>query len=326
MKGFAIILWSVVFTCGLRAQVYPPAAGHPGSTAMYKDSSVFVNWASACSVQRGYQDISNPTLGFASAGDSSMALGKALSNGVLSLGDGGSALLRFPFLISNGPGFDLAVFENGFDDFFLELAFVEVSSDGIHFFRFPSHSLSDTLQQKSAFDSTNASDLNNLAGKYRAGYGTPFDLQELSGIPELDINAISYVKIVDVVGSLLPQYARRDFYQNKINDPWPTPFASSGFDLDAVGVIHENRFLSLKQESYPEERVIVIPNPVSARDKFRIQASLELISISCYNAEGLLLWYREVPEMELPALEQSGVYFLKIRSAESVFWKKILVD
>ena len=29
-----------------------------------------------------------------------------------------------------------------------------------------------------------------------------------------------------------------DFSGHQINDPWPTPFYSSGFDLDAVGVIN----------------------------------------------------------------------------------------
>jgi hypothetical protein len=33
-------------------------------------------------------------------------------------------------------------------------------------------------------------------------------------------------------------FATKDVNGHKINDPWPTPFPSSGFDLDAVGVIH----------------------------------------------------------------------------------------
>jgi hypothetical protein len=39
------------------------------------------------------------------------------------------------------------------------------------------------------------------------------------------------------VGTLLPSHARRDSLGNVINDPWPTPFESSGFDLDAVAVL-----------------------------------------------------------------------------------------
>ena len=36
------------------------------------------------------------------------------------VGDGGSAILTFDTPIANGPGFDFAVFENGFSDTFLE--------------------------------------------------------------------------------------------------------------------------------------------------------------------------------------------------------------
>ena len=222
------------------AQSYPPAAGQPGSTAMFKDSSAFISWANTCRITRGYQDISNPTLGWASVGDSTMALGKAQVNGVVSLGDGGWAICGFQYPIQNGPGADFAVFENGFGDYFLELATVEVSSDGINFFPFPSHSLTDTLVQKGSFDSLKPIHLNNLAGKYRSGFGTPFDLAELQGISGLDLNAIGFVKIRDVVGCIQNTYASRDTQGNKINDPWPTPFASGGFDLDAVGVIHQN--------------------------------------------------------------------------------------
>ena len=34
---------------------YAPAAGISGTTAMHKDSSVFVAWADHCSINRGYQ-------------------------------------------------------------------------------------------------------------------------------------------------------------------------------------------------------------------------------------------------------------------------------
>ena len=57
------------------------------------------------------------------------------------------ATVTFASPIYNGEGPDFAVFENGFDIddeydptgvlHFLELAFVEVSSDGENFFRFP---------------------------------------------------------------------------------------------------------------------------------------------------------------------------------------------
>jgi hypothetical protein len=46
------------------------------------------------------------------------------------------------------------------------------------------------------------------------------------------------VRIIDVVGSIDPAFGTRDSLGNLINEPFPTPFSSSGFDLDAVGVIH----------------------------------------------------------------------------------------
>ena len=185
------------------------------------------------------QDISAPAAGFATVGDSTNACGMAGNNGVVSLGDGGSAILQFPFPVSNGQGYDFAVFENSFSDDYLELAFVEVSSDGINYYRFASITTTQDTMQVGTFGLLNASHINNLAGKYRINYGTPFDLQELSGINGLDINHITHIKIIDVVGSLVDSLASFDSQGRKINDPWPTPFTSSGFDLDAVGVFHQ---------------------------------------------------------------------------------------
>ncbi|MGL5888754.1 MAG: T9SS type A sorting domain-containing protein, partial [Bacteroidia bacterium] len=235
--------WFVLLICllnifGLNAQFAPPA-GVPGTTAIYKDSSVFTSWATGCTVVRGYQDVSNTSLGFAAAGDSSMALGIAGSNGIVSLGDGGVATLTFAQPITNGPGWDFAVFENSFDGLFLELAFVEVSSDGINFFRFPAVSNTQDTAQLGSFGLLDATKLNNLAGKYQALFGTPFDLDELENTPGLDVNAVTHVRVIDAVGSILPQYATYDNNGNAINDPWTTPFIGSGFDLDAVGVIHQ---------------------------------------------------------------------------------------
>lgn len=200
---------------------------------MYKDSSAFVAWANKCNVVRGFQDISNQSLGYTNVGDSSLAIGPAGTNGVVSLGDGGVAILEFSSPIMDGNGPDFAVFRNGFDNLFLELAFVEVSSDGIHFFRFPAISNTDTTIQTDGFGLTDASKLHNLAGKYRAEYGTPFDLSDLTNDALLNKEAITHVKVIDVVGSIQNQYCSRDANNHKINDPWPTGWGNGGFDLDA---------------------------------------------------------------------------------------------
>lgn len=216
----------------------------PGSTAISATDARFAEWGKQCVVQRGFMDIANPSLGYASAGADSLAAG-APDGYIVSLGDSGVADVTFAHPIIDGPGADFAVFENGFRDAsdsslaFLELAFVEVSSDGINYFRFPSSSLTQTNTQIGNGDYISASQLNNLAGKYIATYGTPFDLGELAGTAGLDLNNVTHVRIIDVVGSI-GAHAQQDGGGRVVNDPYPTPFPSCGFDLDAVGVIHES--------------------------------------------------------------------------------------
>lgn len=264
-------LFTILFawmTLGSFAQgPYAPAAGISGTSAMHKDSSAFVAWADQCSIDRGYQNIANPSLGLATVGDSTSAIGQPNANGVVSLGDGGTATLSFTGVMFDGPGNDFAIFENGFSNInggdFLELAFVEVSSDGLNFFRFPAHSLTDTSQAVGSFGSVDPTLINNLAGKYLLNYGTPFDLAELDGINGLDVQHISHIRIIDVVGSLNNAHATRDTAGRKINDPYPTAFPQSGFDLDAVGVVH------LKSVGLAEKRrhkkLTIYPNPVKDR-------------------------------------------------------------
>ena len=239
-----------------QAQFAPPV-GQPGTTAMYKDSSAFINWATFCDVTRGLQDISNTSGPYATVGDSSKAIGVA-DNSVVSLGDAGVAVCTFQNPLTDGPGPDFAVFENSFSDDYLEFAFVEVSSDGINFYRFPATSNIQDTAQTGSFGLSDATKVNNLAGKYLALYGTPFDLAEMQGIGALDLNNITHVKIVDVVGSISPIYATYDQNGRKVNDPWPTAFASSGFDLDGVGVIHDITN-SIKENMKAD--FMVYPNP-----------------------------------------------------------------
>lgn len=304
---------------------YSPGVGLPGCTAMYKDSSAFVNWANACKIKRGLQDISNTSLGYASTGDSTLALGKAESNGVVSLGDGGYAICTFPFPIKNGSGPDFAVFENGFDNDFLELALVEVSSDGQNYFRFKAHSLSDTLVQTTTFGYTNAVKLNNLAGKFKSGYGTPFDLQELSGIAGLNINAITHIKIIDVVGSLNKMYATYDGYGNKINDPWPTPFPSGGFDLDAIGVINQEVVVGLVVNNF-SHLIDVYPNPASNGQIITIKGLQTVAGVELINYAGQVLLSCNCDSITVNNLPL-GIYFLKIHSGtQGTFLKKVILQ
>jgi hypothetical protein len=229
---------------GLLAAAVPAFAGPYDEPGIPATDPAFVAWASGVELVRGPIDIAAPEGPVASFGTPAAALGVA-NNGPVSLGDGGSATLTFDLPIRNGDGPDFAVFENGFGaggGLFAELAFVEVSSNGVDFVRFPPVSLTPTDAQVGGFGVLNPSDLRNLAGKHPARQGTPFDLAELVAIaPDLDVNAISAVRIVDVVGriSAVGDYVPvTDSLGNPVNDPYPTPFSSSGFDLDAVGAIH----------------------------------------------------------------------------------------
>lgn len=300
---------------------YAPKVGEIGSTAISKDSSIFVNWAKQCKVVRGWQDISNKSLGYTSVGDTLSPTGKAGENGVVSLGDGGYAICTFSSVIKNGAGFDFAVFENAFNDEFLELAFVEVSSDGENFFRFPAHSLTDTIVQTGTFGYTDATKINNLAGKYRGGYGTPFDLEELAGIAGLDINNVTHIKVIDVVGSINDEYATRDSAGNKINDPFPTPFPSGGFDLDAIGVIHQQP-LSVDQDL--GFQIELFPNPILRGETLQIQPK-DFFTFEMFDVAGKKIMQGASNIVEIPASIEEGSYVLKFINGNQYKTKQIVI-
>jgi hypothetical protein len=260
----------VLLSCKLFAQ-FEPAVGYPGSSAIHKDSSDIVNWASAVvSFNRGLEDITEPLGLYASFGEPENALFKAEGNStdIVSLGDSGTITLAFPFPIMNGAGNDFAVFENSFSDTYLEFAHVEVSTDGERFVRIPSTSLLSTTVQIGTYETCLTEKVHNLAGKYRQGYGTPFDLEDVRDSLGINVDSIQYVRIVDVVGSINPAYGTFDHTGNIINDPFKTDFESGGFDLDAVAVMNENNiFASLSERK--EDVLTVYPNPTTSQ--FRIQ-------------------------------------------------------
>jgi hypothetical protein len=306
-SAFCIGALFLCFSISCKAQ-FPPPAGQPGSTAIFKDSSVFVGWATGCKVQRGYINISDTSITYlgdnkANYGAEGSALGKA-DDAPVSLGDGGYAIVTFDKPVTNGLGYDFAVFENGLSDSFLELAFVEVSSDGVNFFRFPSVSNTQTTKQVPPFGFLDATKIDNLAGKYRVLYGTPFDLEALAGTPGLDINRVTHIKIIDVVGCIQPAFARYDSKGNIINDPWPTPFNTCGFDLDAVGVIHFTY-------STEDQSVFLYPNPVTDYITINILSG-SVFDMVIHDVSGKLVWDKEKVKnnstIDLGFLN-TGIYF-----------------
>lgn len=208
---------------------YPPAAGQPGSTAIHMDQAALLGWATGW---QNYRVGSDCDLTWQTP---EKALGKAAGTAteIVSLGRGGEITLTFVPPITNGPDWDFAVFENGISDTYLELGYVEVSSNGLDFFRLSNRSL--TASPVGGFGAVDPTDIDSLAGKYRQGYGTPFDLGQLEGVdPLLDVDNVGYVKIVDIIGD----GTYRDTSGEVIYDPYPTT-GSAGFDLDAIGVIHQ---------------------------------------------------------------------------------------
>lgn len=301
------------------------ASNHQNTTAIHKDSTVIIDWAKTCIVNRGPMDISNPELGIASTGEPENAIGKATGSSVVSLGDGGFAILTFNPPIANGDGFDFAIFENGFSDTFLELAFVEVSSDGDNFFRFPSTSNTQTQVQIDGFGSLQTNLVNNLAGKYRALYGTPFDLEELKNENNLDILNISHVKIIDVIGSINDNYKNEDSFGNIINDPWPTPFPNSGFDLDAVGVINNTN--TINTNTITVNDIKIYPNPTI--DKIYIESILPIENFKVINTLGEIVINQNLLNYSPVIIDFSqikkGIYFVNYQIKNQVYTSKIII-
>lgn len=324
IKWIAVFLLAF-YSLTIQAQFAPPA-GQIGSTAIHKDSSIIVAWAKNCVAQRGLMDISQPSLGYVSSGLESHATGVAGEGMALSLGDSGVATLTFDYPIYNGSGADFVIFENAFSNTFLELAFVEVSSDGVNFVRFPAISNTDTSVQVNSFGAVDATKIHNLAGKYRANYGTPFDLEDLvADSMVLDIQRVTHVRVVDAIGCMQDAFASRDSRGVKVNDPWSTPFPSSGFDLDAVGVIHSNTNIAVHY--LQEQTVSIFPNPISKGTTVFIKSIEDLNDFTCsiYSITGqLLLQSKNTKEVPTNSL-QGGVYVLVLEgeNVKKVFNLKI---
>ena len=207
---------------------FEPAVGHPDSTAIHMDDPNFLSWSNGW---ENYIVGSNCLLEWQTP---EKGLGKAqgTSYEIVSLGRGGQITMTFGSGIGDREGYDFAVFENGIDNTFLELAYVEVSSDGDNFFRFDCNSL--TENPVGGFGAVDPTDIDGFAGKYKQGYGTGFDLAEFKGVSQLlDTNNVGWVRIIDIVGD----GSFFDTWGKVVYDPYPT-VGSAGFDLDAIGVIN----------------------------------------------------------------------------------------
>ncbi len=249
-------------------------AGRVIPASIVRWAETVIDYSPSATVVNGFGD---PTAALGPAGGSVVSLGD-LDAMQIAAGDApGSITLQLQGSAFDGPGADLAVFENASTFFtdpfvFAELAYVEVSSDGLTFARFPSISLNTgpvsnpnfdanqpenfstnprflgvpQLPETTAIDAgfgrnfaaVNSTNIHNLAGYHPTGFGTPFDFADLANDPrviagDVDLNAIRFVRIVDIPGD----GTFRDALGNPIFDTWPTT-GTGGFDLDAVGAIN----------------------------------------------------------------------------------------
>jgi hypothetical protein len=212
---------------------YGPPADADGSDAIgLSDESIdswaveFVEFEQGDGVETQYQSPPN-----------ALGLPGRTTSDVTVFGAGGSGVLRFCPVVSNREGADFAVFENGVNDSFLELAFVEVSSDGVHFIRFPNAYLG--LEPVGPYEGHDAELISGLAGRFKFGFGTQFDLGVLDGHSNVakglvDLESIEFIRLVDIIGD----GSTRDSFLNPIFDPFPTR-GTAGFDLIGVGVLNE---------------------------------------------------------------------------------------
>lgn len=290
------------------------AVGTEGCTAVKFDDARIKGWATSCTVVRGSSNLLDPEAAAVTYGTEEDAVGPATAStmDVVSLGDGGSATLTFERPIKNGDGYDFAVYENPFNDRFLELGVVEVSTDGEHFVRFPATSLTQTDYQITDQMGVDPTFINNLAGKYRVGYGTPFDLEELRDSANIDINNINYVRVIDVVGSIDPQYGTYDAFGHLINDPFPTITYSAGFDLDGVAVLNDGTSGIAPVTAHAMR---LYPNPANHSTQVTFEAQAQRTTAVLYDMTGrtVATWTVEAGTTTLninTATLTNGIYML----------------
>lgn len=229
---------------------------------------------------------------------------------VCTLGVGGALTLGFDVVITDGPGADLAVFENGFTFAgapFCEVAYVEVSSNGVDFARFPSRYAGppSPLAGFTAPWGTYANLLGHVPVLANVTTNTidPFDpvvaggdaldLATLATDPLvvgglLDLAAVRYVRFVDVAHN-----SGLDAFGNTIFD---NSGATGTADVDAVAVIHHTGNTTATQpivDLYLDAQGHLVlrledPDGFADLDQTQLRVSYNLIPVGITRLRGLL--------------------------------------
>ena len=262
MKTILFFLWiGIAISWGKN---FAPAAGQPGTTAIANENPSILRWADEAVLYEPGADAGN------SFRDPEQALGPAEGNPfqVTSLGLNGELILSFSTPFENGEGPEFAVFENSFSRTFLELAFVEVSSDGENFFRFENESCSPSTATSAVL----ASDIDGLAGKYAGGFGTPFDLQDLPASPLLDKEQVRFVRLLDIVSG-----EETDSTGDTIYD---VVFAgeNGGFECDGIAALSTREFVIPLINFQPMGQDFLLSWISRVGGSYRVEATSDLSS------------------------------------------------
>ena len=138
------------------------------------------------------------------------------------------------------------------------------------------------------------------------------------------------MKIIDVIGSIDSNFCNYDQYLNKINDPFPTPFPSSGFDLDAVGVINQgplNIILENSENILENFRVI---NGMVVFDLKSVQKADFKVEI--FDLSGKIIFQKNYKN-NLEATQnidiqsfKNGIYLIKISTQSQSITQKFVLN
>ncbi|HPQ42044.1 MAG TPA: hypothetical protein PLV45_16870 [bacterium] len=187
---------------------------------------------------------------------------------VLSLGDGGSITLEFTDnIVENGPGVDLIIFENAFysagnpENVFCEVAFVEVSEDGITYYRFPND------YNPEGTPVNNPANWSGFAGVHpvlsHPGNGIDPTNPDLAGgdafdLDEVGLDRIRFVRIIDTHEG---ENAAVDDDGDTIYDPGYPGGDNAGFDLDAVAAVYSVELYTPTPAATPTSEPTLTPTP-----------------------------------------------------------------
>jgi hypothetical protein len=229
---------------------------------------------------------------------------------VCTLGYGGSLTLGFDVTINDGPGADFSVFENPLtfsNQVFSEVAYVEVSTDGVSFARFPSRYVGPptgvpgftapwgTYSGLTGCVPVRANVLTNSIDPLDpvVSGGEAFDLAALATDPlvvsgAVDLAAIHFVRLADVQNGV--------GLDSSGNIIWDNAGASGSADIDAVAVLHAASFVPgpgpSVQVFFDAAGFLNVdvsdPNGLADIDPASLHASFDLATVGLARLQGIL--------------------------------------